>query len=252
MEPLLEMKQVTKRFSGRNQMNRPAVDSVSFSIYPGECVGLVGASGAGKSTVAKLAARLVDVTDGQIFFDGRDITHICGKELQALYGHMQMIFQSPASSFDPRQTLGESVGEGLKNRGIGKKERREIVGRLLQSCGLASEYACAYPHEVSGGQCQRAAIARALAVKPRLIICDEATSALDVTMQRQIIALLRQLKQERHISYLFICHNLAVAQQFCDRIVVMNEGKVVETGKTEDIICRPRENYTKMLIEASL
>ena len=228
MEPLLEMKKVSKRFSGHSRMNRPAVDSVSFSIYPGECVGLVGASGAGKSTVARLAARLVDVTDGKIFFDGHDVTHIGGKQLRALYGQMQMIFQSPASSFDPRQTLGESIGEGLKNRGIGKKERREIVGRLLQSCGLAPEYAGAYPHEVSGGQCQRAAIARALAARPKILICDEITSALDVMAQQQIMELLQSLKETRQMAFLFISHDPALVRAFCSRVLVMREGRILE------------------------
>lgn len=188
-------------------------------------------SGSGKSTVANIVARFIDATSGQIFFMGKDITRLHGKELRGIYRRMQMVFQSPAASFDPRRTLGDSIGEYLKNGGITKERRHELVGKMLQNCGLPAGYSEKFPHEISGGQCQRAAIARALAADPALLICDEATSALDVTTQRQIIELLQSLKAERNMSFLFICHNLALAQEFCDRLLVMHDGKSSKKGE---------------------
>ena len=249
---VLELQEVTKVFPGRKGAQVRALDRVSFCIEEGESVGLIGPSGSGKSTVANAVCRFIDVTSGRILLRGCDITEARGKALRQVYKEVQMVFQSPRASFDPRRTLGDGVGECLKNGGVGKAERRERVGELLERCGLPAAAADWYPHEVSGGQCQRAAIARALAVHPRLLICDEATSALDVVAQRQILELLMGLKAEGRLQLLFITHNLAVAQQCCDRLVVMDKGRIVEEGKTDDIVCRPQSEYTRRLIEAVL
>lgn len=249
---VLELQEVTKVFPGRKGAQVRALDRVSFCIEEGESVGLIGPSGSGKSTVANAVCRFIDVTSGRILLRGCDITEARGKALRQVYKEVQMVFQSPRSSFDTRRTLGDGVGECLKNGGVGKAERRERVGELLERCGLPAAAADWYPHEVSGGQCQRAAIARALAVHPRLLICDEATSALDVVAQRQILELLMGLKAEGRLQLLFITHNLAVAQQCCDRLVVMDKGRIVEEGKTDDIVCRPQSEYTRRLIEAVL
>ena len=165
--------------SGKKSMT--AVDDVSFELERGECLGIVGESGSGKSTIAKMITHLEPVTDGQIFLKGKDITHVGGKSLRKTYQDIQMVFQMPMESFDPRCTLGDGIGESLRNMGINRTETRTRVENLLERCGLSKEYADRYPHQVSGGQCQRAAIARALAVSPEILICDEATSALDVT-----------------------------------------------------------------------
>ena len=228
------------------------MDRVSFRIEEGESVGLIGASGSGKSTVANAVCRFIDVTSGRILLRGCDITEARGKALRQVYKELQMVFQSPRASFDPRRTLGDGVGECLKNGGVGKAERRERVGELLERCGLPAAAADWYPHEVSGGQCQRAAIARALAAQPRLLVCDEATSALDVMAQRQILELLLELKAEGRLQLLFITHNLAVAQQCCDQLIVMDKGRIVEEGRMDDVVCRPQSEYTRRLIEAVL
>lgn len=248
----LELQEVTKEFAGRKGAQVRALDRVSFCIEEGESVGLIGPSGSGKSTVANAVCRFIDVTAGRIFLRGCDITAARGKALRQVYKELQMVFQSPRSSFDPRRTLGEGVGECLKNNGVGKADRRKQVRELLERCGLPAAAADWYPHEVSGGQCQRAAIARALAVHPLLLVCDEATSALDVMAQRQILELLMGLKAEGRFQLLFITHNLAVAQQCCDRLVVMDKGRIVEEGRTDDVVCRPQSEYTRRLIEAVL
>ena len=249
---VLELQEVTKVFPGRKGAQVRALDRVSFCIEEGENVGLIGPSGSGKSTVANAVCRFIDVTSGRILLRGCDITEARGKALRQVYKEVQMVFQSPRSSFDPRRTLGDGVGECLKNGGVGKAERRERVRALLERCGLPAAATDWYPHEVSGGQCQRAAIARALAAQPRLLVCDEATSALDVMAQRQILELLLGLKAEGCLQLLFITHNLAVAQQCCDRLVVMDKGRIVEEGRTDDVVCRPQSEYTRRLIEAVL
>ena len=249
---VLELQEVTKVFPGRKGAQVRALDRVSFCIEEGESVGLIGPSGSGKSTVANAVCRFIDVTSGRILLRGCDITEARGKALRQVYKEVQMVFQSPRSSFDPRRTLGDGVGECLKNGGVGKAERRERVRALLERCGLPAAAADWYPHEVSGGQCQRAAIARALAAQPRLLVCDEATSALDVMAQRQILELLLELKAEGRLQLLFITHNLAVAQQCCDRLIVMDKGRIVEEGRMDDVVCRPQSEYTSRLIEAVL
>lgn len=249
---VLELQEVTKVFPGRKGAQVRALDRVSFCIEEGESVGLIGPSGSGKSTVANAVCRFIDVTSGRILLRGCDITEARGKALRQVYKEVQMVFQSPRSSFDPRRTLGDGVGECLKNGGVGKAERRERVRALLERCGLPAAAADWYPHEVSGGQCQRAAIARALAAQPRLLVCDEATSALDVMAQRQILELLLELKAEGRLQLLFITHDLAVAQQCCDRLIVMDKGRIVEEGRMDDVVCRPQSEYTRRLIEAVL
>lgn len=248
MEPILEVKGLKKVFHQRGKRDVTAVDDISFTLYPGEILGIVGESGSGKSTIAKMVTRLVDPTDGEIILDGQNITHLKGSALKDAYSKIQMVFQTPAGSFNPRKTLGYGIGESLKNKGISKAEIRKRVAMLLGQCGLSEDFIDRYPHQVSGGQCQRAAIARALAVEPKIIICDEATSALDVTVQKQVIELLQTLKEERNLSYVFICHNLGLVQQFCDRLVVMKDGRVVEAGIPDEIIMNPKEEYTKMLV----
>ena len=221
-----------------------AVDDVSFELARGECLGIVGESGSGKSTIARMLTHLEGITEGKIFLKGKDITHI--------YQDIQMVFQMPMESFDPRCTLGDGIGESLRNMGITRAETRKCVENLIERCGLDKEYADRYPHQVSGGQCQRAAIARALAVSPEILICDEATSALDVTVQKQILELLIELKQKENLSFLLICHDLALVQKFCDRVLVLYHGKTVECGTPDEIINHPKMEYTKNLIDSVL
>lgn len=224
--PVLEARNLKKGYR-RGQREITAVEQVSLCLYPGEILGLMGPSGSGKSTVAKLLTGLAEADEGEIFLDGKKISCRKREQRKEIYRKMQMVFQSPAASFDPRRTLGNGIGESLRNAGISGKTLDERVKELLRSCGLSEEFVRRYPHEVSGGQCQRAAIARALAVNPKILICDEATSALDVMAQRQILELLASLRETRGISILFICHNPAVVEAFCDRFLVMEQGRVI-------------------------
>lgn len=252
MEPILEVNDLTKTFHTEGKGDFTAVNQVCFRLFPGETLGIVGESGCGKSTLAKLLCRLIDPTEGTIRLCGQDITKAKGKALAGAYRYIQMVFQDPASSFDPRCTLGDGIGESLRNAGASKTERRQRILSLLEQCGLPGEFAGRYPHEVSGGQCQRAAIARALAIRPKILICDEATSALDVTVQQQIMELLTSLRESSDMSYVFICHNLALVQNFCDRLLVMYEGKIVEEGTPDEVISHPKSDYTKLLIDSIL
>lgn len=248
---ILQVEHLKKEFlSGKKSL--VAVEDVSFFVERGECLGIVGESGSGKSTIAKLITRLLDTTEGRVVLLGEDITHAKGKKLREAYQKIQMVFQMPMESFDPRRTLGDGIGESLRNKGMGRKETRKRVEELLVTCGLTSEFATRYPHEVSGGQCQRAAIARALAVDPVLLICDEATSALDVTVQRQILELLLELKEKQQLSFLLICHDLALVQAFCDRVLVLYQGHVKETGTPDEVINHPATDYTRKLIDSVL
>lgn len=199
-----------------------------------------------------MITHLESVTEGQVFLKGKDITHVKGKALREIYQEIQMVFQMPMESFDPRCTLGDGIGESLRNMGISRSETGSRVEKLLERCGLDREFADRYPHQVSGGQCQRAAIARALAVNPEILICDEATSALDVTVQKQILELLIELKQKEQLSFLLICHDLALVQAFCDKVLVLYHGKTVEYGTPDEIINHPKEDYTKRLIDSVL
>ena len=252
MEALLTCRDLTKTFFTEGRGSYTAVNRVSFQLQQGQTLGVVGESGCGKSTLAKLICRLTDATSGSIRLRGRDITRVRGRELREVYRQIQMVFQSPVGSFDPRKTIGYGIGESLANAGVPKAERAARVAGLLEQCGLPGNLAARYPHEISGGECQRAAIARALAVEPALLICDEATSALDVTVQKQIMELLAQIKKERRLSVLFICHNLALVQLFCDRVLVMHDGCIVEEGTPDAIIFTPTSDETKRLIDAAL
>ncbi len=252
MEPILKVDDLTKVFTRKGQPPFTAVDHISFEVEPGQCLGIIGESGSGKSTAVNMITRLIDPTEGQIVLDGQDITRLKGRQLQTAYRKMQMVFQTPTESFDPRHTLGDGVGESLRNSGMAPAQVKAEVERLLSMCGLPPEFAKRYPHQVSGGQCQRAAIARAIAIKPKLLICDEATSALDVTIQTEILALLSDLRRELNLSILFICHDIALVQQFCDRVLVMYKGSIVEEGIPDEVIRNPVNDYTKRLIDSIL
>lgn len=252
MQPILSVHDLTKVFTRRGRTDVTAVDCVSFNLMPGEVLGIIGESGSGKTTVANLATRLLDPTAGKILLNGEDITQTKGAALRGVYKEIQMVFQTPNESFDPRRTLGDGVGESLRNSGVPAAEARAEAARLLTLCGLDASFAAKYPHEASGGECQRAAIARAIAVKPKVLVCDEATSALDVTIQKEILSLLTELRRELDMSYLFICHDIALVQAFCDRVVVMRRGRIVEEGTPDAVIRNPQNDYTRELIESVL
>lgn len=254
MEPILQVEGLTRVFTRRGQPDFTAVDAIGFELYPGECLGLIGESGSGKTTAVNMIARLLDATEGRIVLDGEDITRAGGKALRMAYRKMQMVFQTPTESFDPRRSLGDGIGESLRNLGMSRAETKEEVARLLTECGLTPDFAGRYPHQVSGGQCQRAAIARALAVKPKLLICDEATYSLDVTIQKEILQLLNELRRQHggELSILFICHDIALVQQFCDRVLVMYRGRIVEQGVPDEVVRHPRDAYTQRLIDSIL
>ena len=252
MEELLRVEHLRKIFTAADRNDFLAVDDVTFSIGQGEKVALIGESGSGKTTVAKMVARLLDSTSGTIILQEKVITHASGKKLRQAYQNMQMVFQMPLESFDPRRTLGYGIAESLRNQGYSKEAAAAECKRLLTRCGLEAAFAKRYPHEVSGGQCQRAAIARALAIQPKLLILDEATSALDVTVQAEILSLLDELQKNLNMSYLFICHDIALVQDFCDRVMVMHHGKIVEMGTTDEVIQHPKQAYTKKLIDSVL
>ena len=214
---ILKVQHVMKFFG-----KRLVLDDVNFTLSAGECLGIVGLSGGGKSTLARIIARLIDCDGGKIFLCGDDITHATGN---AFYRNMQMIFQMPEDSFNPRRTLGASIAEPIKNF-LGGDNLRGQVEELLTEVGLPADYAERYPREVSGGECQRAAIARAISVAPKLLICDEATSALDVTIQAQVVALIRKLCVRRNIACLFITHDLATLKKLADRVLVLEDGRL--------------------------
>jgi len=199
-----------------------------------------------------MLTHLLKPDSGEILLEGTEIQHLKGKALKKLYTEIQMVFQIPQDSFDPRRTLGDSIMESMRNHNVSRKEAQNRLGQLLQQVELPPELADRYPNQVSGGQCQRAAMARALAVNPKILICDEATSALDVTVQAQIIELLKRLQQEMDLSILLISHDLALVQHLCDRVLVMYQGNIVEQGTPDRVINAPENDYTKMLIEAAM
>ena len=238
---ILQVENIQKSFGSKKILN-----DISFSIDAGECLGIVGRSGCGKSTLIKIIARFIPPDFGKIFLDGTDITN--SKNLRAVYDKMQMIFQNPEDSFNPRQTLGWSISEPMKNHGFDRKSISERVSELLETVGLDSSYSERFPHEVSGGECQRAAIARAITLKPKILLCDEITSALDVTVQAKIIDLIRKLIDEQKIACLFITHDLALLPKISDRIIVMHAGSIVDSGKTRDVIENPKSKFTRELM----
>ena len=251
MHTILDVKDLTKNFY-KNKQLFTAVNHISFQLRQGECLGLVGESGCGKSTSVKMLTHLLNPDSGEILLEGTEIQHLKGKALKKLYTEIQMVFQIPQDSFDPRRTLGDSIMESMRNHNVSRKEAQNRLGQLLQQVELPPELADRYPNQVSGGQCQRAAMARALAVNPKILICDEATSALDVTVQAQIIELLKRLQQEMDLSILLISHDLALVQHLCDRVLVMYQGNIVEQGTPDRVINAPENDYTKMLIEAAM
>ena len=238
-------------FGGAKEFVR-AVDDVSFSIAPGETVGLVGESGCGKSTLGRAVIKLVEPTAGRIVFEGEDIAGLSGAELRARRRRFQMIFQDPIGSLDPRFIVADIIGEALDIHGLAADAaaRSPRIDTLLKAVGLDPSHAQRYPHEFSGGQRQRIGIARALAVEPKLIVCDEPVSALDVSVQAQIVNLLQDLQRERGIAYLFVAHDLAVVKHISHRILVMYLGRIVEAGEARSLCRAPKHPYTQALLSA--
>jgi peptide/nickel transport system ATP-binding protein/oligopeptide transport system ATP-binding protein len=258
-EPLVQVRDLVKHFPitrGIVVQRRigavKAVDGVSFDVRRGETLGIVGETGCGKSTTARLIMRLLDASAGEVRFDGRDITHLKGAGLKAVRREMQMIFQDPYSSLNPRKTVGSIIGEPFAIHGLepGKTERKRAVQELMELVGLNPEHYNRYPHEFSGGQRQRIGVARALALKPKLLIADEPVSALDVSIQAQVLNLLREMQREFGLTMVFIAHDLSVVRHMCDRVGVMYLGKIVEIGPGDALYGSPRHPYTGALLSA--
>jgi peptide/nickel transport system ATP-binding protein len=256
-DDLIEVRGLVKYFPVRGGILQrtqgwvKAVDDVSFTIRRGETLGLVGESGCGKTTVGRLLLRLIEPTAGHVLFEGRDLTVAKGSDLKALRREMQIIFQDPFSSLDPRSQIGDSIGEGLLIHGVrDARERRHMVLEIMRRVGLAEDHMRRYPHEFSGGQRQRIGIARALVLHPKFIVCDEPVSALDVSIQAQVLNLLKQLQREFNLTYMFIAHNMSVVEHISDRIVVMYLGKVVEVAERMELYRNPQHPYTQALMSA--
>ena len=223
MQNILEIKEIKKTFY-KNRIPFPAVDGISFAMERGECLGLVGESGCGKSTTARIITHLTPPDEGSVLLDGEETRYLKGRAERELYRKVQMVFQSPQDSFDPRRTLGDGIMEGMRNRGMSRTQAKERLYELLWQVELEQEFACRCPHEVSGGQCQR--------------------------VQAQIVGLLRKLQRERGLSLLLISHDLALVQTLCDRVLVMYQGKIVEQGTPDQVIRHPKEDYTRMLVDS--
>jgi peptide/nickel transport system ATP-binding protein/oligopeptide transport system ATP-binding protein len=254
---LIEARSLTKHFPvkggvfQRTQAWVKAVENVSFNIRRGETLGLVGESGCGKTTIGRMLLRLVDLTGGQVFFENQDITNLKDSELKPFRREMQIIFQDPYSSLDPRTPIGESIGEGLRVHGVkNARDRFDMVLEIMRTVGLEDYHARRYPHEFSGGQRQRIGIARALVLRPKFIVCDEPVSALDVSIQSQVLNLLRRLQREFDLTYLFIAHNMSVVEHISDRVAVMYLGKIVELTDRETLYRDPQHPYTRALMSA--
>ncbi|MGZ6540338.1 MAG: ATP-binding cassette domain-containing protein, partial [Bacteroidia bacterium] len=257
-DPILQIKNLTTYFPiktgmfGKAKEFVHAVDDVSFDVFPGETLGLVGESGCGKTTLGRSVLRLIEPTSGEIIFNGINLTHLDNKKMRELRKEIQIIFQDPYSSLNPRITIGQAIMEPMQIHNIleNDKARKERVIELLHRVNMNESHFYRYPHEFSGGQRQRICIARALALKPKFIICDESVSALDVSVQAQVLNLLNELKREFDFTYIFISHDLSVVKFMSDRMVVMNKGKVEEMGDADEIYTNPQTEYTKKLISA--
>ena len=257
-KPLLEVHNLATYFNSENSFffgkksEVKAVDNVSFQLFEGETLGLVGESGCGKTTLGRTILHLEKATKGTIFYREKDITHLSKSELKSFRKEVQIIFQDPFSSLNPRIPVGEAILEPMKVHDIlaSTEEREQYVFDILNCVGLTKEHFYRYPHEFSGGQRQRIGIARTIALKPKLIICDESVSALDVSVQAQVLNLLNQLKKDFGFTYIFISHDLAVVKYMADQLVVMNKGKIEEMGDADAIYANPTKDYTKKLIEA--
>lgn len=257
-DPLLSVKGLKKYFPIREGLLRhtvaevKAVDGLDFDLFPGEVLGVVGESGCGKSTVARTVIRLIEPSSGSISYCGTDLLAYSRKQLLAVRPQMQMVFQDPLGSLNPRKRIIEAIGDGLIYHGIAKNaaEARERSAEALQTVGLSADILERYPHQFSGGQQQRICIARAIALKPRLLICDEAVSALDISVQAQILNLLSELKQSLGLSYLFISHDMSVIRYLCDRVIVLYLGKVMEIATTQELFYNPKHPYTQALLSA--
>ncbi len=251
--PLLEVNNLKQFFKVSSSYTVKAVNNVSFNIYPGETYGLVGESGSGKSTIGRSVIRLYNSTSGSIKFDGRDISgKVSRKDTEYLRTNMQMIFQDPMACLNPRKKVGEIIGEGLDIHHLysSKAEREQKIQNILRKVGLSPEHIDRYPHQFSGGQRQRVGIARALVLNPKLIVADECISALDVSIQAQVVNLLKDIQKETGMAYLFIAHDLSMVKYISDRIGVLHLGYLLETGTTEEIFSNPIHPYTKSLLSA--
>ena len=252
-EPLLKVENLVQHFPVSRSYTVKAVNGVSFEIYPGETYGLVGESGSGKTTIGRSVIRLYAPTGGRITFQGKDITGRMDRDTRSmLRTDMQMIFQDPMASLNPRKKVGDIIGEGLDihHRFSSRKEREEKISELLRKVGLSPEHAARYPHQFSGGQRQRVGIARALIMNPKLIIADECISALDVSIQAQVVNLMKDIQQETQCAYLFIAHDLSMVKYISDRIGVLHLGYLVESGTKEEIFGNPIHPYTRSLLSA--
>ena len=257
-EPLMKVRDLKtyfpqeKNLLGKVKKWVKAVDDLSFDVYPGETLGLVGESGCGKTTTGRTLLRLVEATSGEVIYNGQNILELSNKEMRSLRKDIQIIFQDPYSSLNPRMTIGQAILEPMKIHGIldNDKQRKKHVMELLERVSLSASHFNRYPHEFSGGQRQRICVARALALKPKFIICDESVSALDVSVQAQVLNLLNELKREFNFTYVFISHDLSVVKFMCDRMIVMNKGRIEEMGEADEIYANPKSEYTRKLIEA--
>ena len=252
-EPLLKVMNLQQHFKISRTFTVKAVNGVSFEIFPGETYGLVGESGSGKTTIGRSIIRLYDPTDGEIFFNRDKISGDLSKKIwRRLRKNMQMIFQDPMSSLNPRKKIGDIIGEGLDIHKLysTRKERNEIIGEILKKVGLSPAHAERYPQQFSGGQRQRVGIARALVMNPKLIIADECISALDVSIQAQVVNLMKDIQHETNCAYLFIAHDLSMVKYISDRIGVLHKGYLVETGSTREIFSNPAHPYTQSLLSA--
>ncbi|WP_411843311.1 ABC transporter ATP-binding protein [Salinicoccus sp. HZC-1] len=250
-EPILTVNNLEKHFGSKNNPVK-AVDDISFHVMPGETLGLVGESGCGKSTTGRTIINLYDKTGGEVIFDGKQNDKLSKKDQKAFHQKLQMIFQDPYASLNPRMTVFEILEEGYDIHGLfkKKKERRQQIYELLESVGLNREHANRYPHEFSGGQRQRIGIARALSFDPKLIIADEPISALDVSIQAQVVNMMKNIQKDRGLAYLFIAHDLSMVKYISDRIAVMYKGKIMEIGEASDLYNHPIHPYTKSLLSA--